>query len=75
METKIPEFTNFCQRCMRYTNITTMSMFNTQMCCNACISSERSHQDYPKAAAAERFAVERGNLNFHGIGLPEDLRP
>lgn len=70
-----PEFTNFCQRCRRYTNITTMSMFNTQMCCTVCISTERLHSDFSKAREAEAFAVINGNLNFHGIGLPEDLEP
>lgn len=70
-----PEYANFCDRCRRGTNITTMSMFNTQMCCITCLSNERLHPRFPDARKAELAAVQQGNLNFHGIGLPEDLEP
>jgi len=75
METKESGLTNFCQRCRRHTNITTMSMFNTQMCCATCITNERLHPDFPKAQRAEVHAIQNGNPNFKGIGLPEDLQP
>ncbi len=61
-----------CQRCHRGTVATTMSSFNTQMCCTNCIVLESSHPEYEKAVDAETKALERGNHNFPGIGLPED---
>lgn len=63
-----------CERCKNETLSTTMSMFNTQMCCNTCIQKERNHPDYNKARQAEHEAISRGEYNFPGIGLPEDLK-
>jgi len=63
-----------CERCNKETLSTTMSMFNTQMCCNTCIQRERNHPKYPKAREAEHEAISRGDYNFPGIGLPEDLK-
>lgn len=51
-----------------------MSMFNTEMCCNTCIQNERNHPDYEKARQAEHEAISRGEYNFPGIGLPDDLK-
>ena len=51
----------------------TMSRFNTQMVCIACINAERAHPDYPAAEAAELASVRAGNYNFEGVGLPPDL--
>lgn len=66
---------NFCQRCRRPTNITTMSMFNTDMCCPECTEEERAHPDFQKARDAELEALQSGDYNFPGIGLPADLQP
>lgn len=63
-----------CQRCSKETTVTSMSMFNTEMCCNTCIQNERNHPDYEKARQAEHEAISRGEYNFPGIGLPDDLK-
>lgn len=64
-----------CQRCGKETNAFMVSMFNTDECCLDCIERERQHPDYQKAKDAEHQAVLRGDYNFPGIGLPEDLKP
>jgi hypothetical protein len=51
-----------------------MSRFNTDCLCFECINEERQHPDYKKALDAERRAVQNGDYNFSGIGLPEDLK-
>ena len=51
-----------------------MSCFNTQLCCVECLLKERAHPEFPRAVAAEEAAVRNGDMNFPGIGLPEDLR-
>jgi len=62
-----------CQRCQKETTITTMSMFNTDHCCLECIDKEKKHPDYKYAKQMELLAIETGNYNFPGIGLPDDL--
>lgn len=48
-----------------------MSMFNTQIICMDCKDSEKNHPRYKEAQEAELKAVQAGNRNFPGIGLPE----
>lgn len=48
-----------------------MSMFNTQVICVLCVEIERTHPDYNKAHRAEMSALQDGNRNFEGIGLPK----
>lgn len=62
-----------CQRCRKQTDITTMSMFNTQMICHECDLTERKHPKFEDARQAENDAISRGEYNFPGIGLPADL--
>lgn len=50
-----------------------MSYFNTDECCFACLRKEQQHPDYEKAKQAELEAVMRGDRNFPGIGKPADL--
>lgn len=69
------DFTNFCGRCNRRTSTTTMSLFNTDMCCNSCIEMERDHPSFPEARKAELDELQKGNYNYPGIGLPADLQP
>ncbi len=64
-----------CERCEEESVVTTMSMFNTQHCCPECIEKERDHPDFPDARAAELDALQAGNYNYPGIGLPSDLNP
>ena len=59
-----------CDRCHKPTNITTMSMFNTQTVCMDCKDSEKQHPKYKEAQQAELEAVKAGNYNFPGIGFP-----
>ena len=62
-----------CERCYQETTTTIGSMFNTQMVCMSCKTKENNHPDYEKARDAERKAVQGGNYNYSGIGLPADL--
>ncbi len=57
-----------CQRCSTPTNITIMSMFNTQTICMGCKKKEESHPDYECASKVETEAVKSGDMNFPGIG-------
>lgn len=62
-----------CERCGRETLVTQCSMFNTEMCCQNCIDKEKQHPSYDLARFREYQAVQEGNYNFPGIGLPPDL--
>ncbi len=66
---------NVCDRCKSGTDVTQMSLFNTQMCCSECIEKERAHPKFPYARNCELNALEEGDYNFPGIGLPDNLRP
>lgn len=63
-----------CERCGKDTLAHTMSMFNTQTICLECKEIEKQHPDYERAREAELRAVQSGDYNFRGIGLPADLR-
>jgi len=62
-----------CQRCGNITLAVTMILFNTEMCCSECITKEKAHPKYYKASIAELKAIQNGDYNFPGIGLPDDL--
>lgn len=62
-----------CDRCGEPTNVTQMSMFNTEMCCPVCIQNERKHPQFNEARKAELIELSKGNYNYPGIGLPKDL--
>lgn len=50
-------------------------MFNLEMIClDPCKLAEKAHPRYAEAVRVERQAVERGDHNFPGIGLPPELR-
>jgi len=66
--------TNLCDRCSEETHITTMSIFNTSMCCPKCIKKERAHPLFPEARKRELDELQAGNYNYPGIGLPYDLK-
>jgi len=51
-----------------------MSMFNTHQCCPKCIEEERAHPEFKRARQVELDELLKGNYNFPGIGLPEDLK-
>jgi recombinational DNA repair protein (RecF pathway) len=62
-----------CVRCGSKHGATTMSRFNEDIICMACLEKERAHPQYPAAAKAELEACQRGDYNFPGIGKPGDL--
>jgi hypothetical protein len=51
-----------------------MSRFNTDVICAVCVGKERQHPEYEKACEVEIDEIRKGNYNFEGIGLPEDLK-
>ena len=65
--------TGKCDRCHTPTTVTSMSWFNTQMCCEDCLEKEQQHPDFKKAVQADENAVRAGDFNFPGIGKPDDL--
>jgi len=67
------KYKGFCDRCCRPTNITIMSKFNKDIICMPCKEEEKMHPEYKKASDAELDAVKRGDYNFDGIGLPDDI--
>lgn len=62
-----------CDRCGCSSINFRCSIFNTQMICSDCIEKEMKHPLYQKAKQAEREECLKGNLNYDGIGLPDDL--
>lgn len=64
---------NRCDRCGGDATTWQMSRFNTQACCMKCIAREKKHPKYKEAQDAEMAEVNKGNMNFEGIGLPRDL--
>mgnify|MGYP001300590666 FL=1 len=63
-----------CDRCGAPTHTTIGSYFNTQMICTSCEEKERKHPQYELAKEVELQQCLLGNLNFQGVGLPEDLK-
>lgn len=60
-----------CDRCGKETDITIMSIFNTDILCKECKEEERTFPEYEEARQAERQEVLKGNHNFKGVGLPQ----
>jgi len=61
-----------CDRCGAEATTTTGSYFNTDTICMECDKIERAHPKFRKAIDTEHEAVKGGDLNYPGIGLPED---
>ncbi len=57
-----------CARCRRETDVTIMSMFNTEILCLDCKEAEERDPRYENARRAEAEACRRGDFNFPGIG-------
>lgn len=58
-----------CERCGKETNVTIMSMFNTQIICMGCKDAEKKDPRYDEAVKADHEEIKKGNYNFKGIGL------
>jgi len=63
-----------CGRCGTGMGSWSMSYFNTDELCNHCQELERKHPSYEEAKRIETEECKKGNYNFQGIGLPEELR-
>lgn len=62
-----------CGRCGKKLTVRITSMFNTDTICLDCKKKEEAHPAYERARKAEQDAVRRGDMNFPGIGKPQDL--
>ena len=64
-----------CQRCTGKTHgITTMSMFNNDILCMPCKNKEVAHPLYGAAVDMDNNEIKKGNYNFEGMGLPNELK-
>ena len=61
-----------CERCFKECIGKIMSQFNTQDICLECTEAEKKHPMYDYALQAELEAMQHGDYNFPGIGLPAD---
>ena len=68
-----PTWNGICHRCGKHSGVHTMSMFNKQLICMDCAEQEEAHPNYDKASQADLKAIQGGNYNYQGIGLPDDL--
>jgi predicted ATPase len=62
-----------CDRCSKPSTVTTGSYFNQEMICMECEKRERNHPEYKEAKQRELEEVRKGNMNYGGIGKPNDL--
>lgn len=68
-----------CDRCGKFISLdeksTTWSVFWDQdIICGDCSYKEANHSQFVTAAKALVSARQAGNLDFHGIGVPKDLK-
>jgi hypothetical protein len=63
-----------CARCGDEGGPIITSYFNMDALCFDCKAKEKEHPRYQAAVDAEVAACQRGDFNFPGIGLPDDLR-
>lgn len=64
-----------CDRCGTTLSSFSTSYFNTDTICHDCGEKERAHPEFEEARRIETEAVQRGDYNFPGVGLPADLQP
>jgi hypothetical protein len=64
----------YCDRCCKPATITIMSKFNKDVICIPCKEEEKLHHKYKEASDVELAECKKGNYNFEGIGLPDDLQ-
>lgn len=63
-----------CERCQKNNaKLLFLSVFNEQQICLSCKEKEEQHRDYKKALLEIQKEEKKGNYEFKGIGLPEDL--
>jgi cytochrome c-type biogenesis protein CcmH/NrfF len=64
----------FCDRCKEKTPDHRVSMFNAEMICRECQNLEINHSQFEKARDAILDSISRGDYEFAGIGLPDNLK-
>lgn len=63
-----------CDRCgNKDKKLLFISVFNLDSICVCCKEEEEKHNEYSKAIRVNRAEEAKGNYDFEGIGLPEDL--
>ncbi len=63
-----------CDRCSEQPTSLVGSYFNEDMLCKICVEKEQKHPLYEEAKRKEIEEVFKGNMNYEGIGLPNDLK-
>ena len=58
---------NFCVRCEKEVNRTTMSFFNLDIICTRCRDEEMTHPKFHFAKDIERKELKKGNFDFPGV--------
>ena len=62
-----------CERCQSESQFQSMPWFNTQMMWPRCHKLEYRRPKSEEAKQRESAQVKEGNMNYVGIGLPQDL--
>ena len=66
------DYPTACGRCGCELRVSTMSRFNTDVLCMACLADEKQAPGYPEAQSAELAAVRSGNFNYvHGLSATD----
>lgn len=66
----------YCNRCKKQNSkLLFLSVFNEDLICVSCKETEEKHRDYKKAIQAIEKEENKGNYDFKGIGIPDDLLP
>ena len=63
-----------CERCGNTMRSFRCSWFNEELICPECQEKEKAHPKFKEAKRIENEEVKKGNYNFEGIGLPDNLR-
>lgn len=63
-----------CERCGKEMMSFRCSWFNQEDICSKCQKKEEAHPLFQEAKRREHREVVKGNLNYEGVGLPDDLK-
>lgn len=63
-----------CDRCDKELKSRIMSMFNVDALCLECHTLETHMEGFEEALLAEHEAMQRGDYNFPGVGLPSKTK-
>ena len=65
----------YCERCKEDSSEFFVSLFNSDVICSKCTKEEQKHKKYKEAVRVQLSHLKQGDLEFKGIGLPNDLKP